>query len=226
MKRLMLVSTEPNFFEEKDNTINRRGILAFPAMSVEEAFDTHGRLPMDLMVMNGTNGGLAAGDLNQHLQDQKEGTSTPCIFIAPREAEGELRHVFQDHPSVFVVPYPISSKYLLELSNKLLGVANRKYVRVLVQIKIPKEKASQTHFGFSRNVSFTGMLLETEMAFEVGDTMILGFMLPQSGAARMIDAKCVVVRAQKPANGTVTHFGVHFLEMSPTDRDRVADFCR
>jgi len=127
---------------------------------------------------------------------------------------------------VFVVPYPISSKYLLELSNKLLGIANRKYVRVLVQIKIPKEKASQTHFGFSRNVSSSGMLLETEMAFQPGDTMILGFMLPQSGASKMIDAKCVVVRAQKPAAGTVTHYGVHFLDMSPSDRERVADFCR
>jgi hypothetical protein len=223
MKRVLMVSSEAAFFEKPGNAINRRGVQAFPVLDMKDGEAALEKLPVDLVIYNATN---RVGDM-EAVHDEISAVATsslPVLLIAGEKDEAAVRDRFADLASLFVATYPNSSRYLLDLSNRLLSVANRKYVRVLVQAR--KVRAAtpgappQTHFGFSRNISETGMLLESEAHFEVGEIIILGFMLPGTGG--MIEVRAEVVRSQE--GGGVTYFGMRFTDLGVGDRQAVAKY--
>ena len=218
MKRVLLVSEEPNFFEEADHIINRRGVEAYPALDLSDGGEILVRIPMDLLILDCTHGEYDGEQLFDDLTELNARIQLPSILVVPQAQEEAMRNHFSSIASVFIVPFPISSKYLFDLSNRLLSVANRKYVRVLVQVRVTgasPEQGQQTHFAFSRNVSETGMLLETEAPFGVGQTVGVSFMLPGSGGGGAIEARADVVRVQEDAATSVRYYGLRFSEIAP-----------
>lgn len=224
MKRVLLVSNDPNFFESRDYTFNRRGIEAFPALDIVEAAETLMRVPMDLAIVDARE--ADAVQLHEDMKAIIDTVPLPMILIVPGKDEDVLRSAFADLASVFLVPFPVSTKYLLDLSNRLLAISNRKYVRVLVQMRVPGEK-STTVFAFSRNISETGMLVETEASLRLGDLVGLNFMLPGVGGGAPIDARGEIVRLQSPEGSTTVHlYGVRFSDIGAGDRDVIATYTR
>ncbi len=229
MKRVLLVSEEPNFFEEADHLINRRGVEAYPALDLGDAGEILIRIPMDLLILDATRGGYEPDQLFDDLSELNARVQMPSILVVPQPNEEALRAHFSSLASVFIVPFPISSKYLFDLSTRLLSVANRKYVRVLVQVKVTgsgAEAAGQTHFAFSRNVSETGMLLETEAPFAVGQTVGLNFMLPGVAGGGAIEARAEVVRVQEDPAATVRYYGLRFSDIAPGQQSVIAEYAR
>jgi hypothetical protein len=227
MKRVLLVSEDPNFFEEADHIINRRGVEAYPALDLSDGGEILVRIPMDLLILDITRGDYEPNQLFDDLSELNARVQLPSILVVPQAKEEALRAHFSSLASVFIVPFPISSKYLFDLSSRLLSVANRKYVRVLVQVKVTgAESAGQTHFAFSRNVSETGMLLETEAPFAVGQTVGLNFMLPGVAGGGAIDARAEVVRVQEDPAATVRYYGLRFSDIAPGQQTVIAEYAR
>jgi len=224
MKRLLLISSDPNFFESRDYTFNRRGVDAFPALDIVEGAEILMRVPMDLTLVDARE--ADAVQLHEDVKAIIDTVPMPVILIVPGKDEDVLRSAFADLASVFLVPFPVSTKYLLELSNRLISIPNRKYVRVLVQMRIPGEKSS-TIFSFSRNISETGILIETEASLRLGDLVGLNFMLPGVGGGTPIDARGEIVRMQDPeAASSVRLYGVRFTDIGVSERDVIAAYTR
>jgi response regulator RpfG family c-di-GMP phosphodiesterase len=229
MKRVLLVSTEPNFYEEAEHLVNRRGVEAYPVMDLSEAGEVLVRVPMDLMILDVTRGGYESAQLFSDLSGLNAQTQLPCILVVPVAQEESMRDQFSSLASVFIVPFPISSKYLFDLSNRLLSVANRKYVRVLVQVRVSGdggEQAQQTHFAFSRNVSETGLLLESEAAFTIGQFVGINFMLPGVAGGGAIDARAEVVRVQEDEGTSVRYYGLRFEDIADGQQAVIAEYAR
>lgn len=229
MKRVLLVSEVPNFFEEADHIINRRGVEAYPALDLSYGGEILVRIPMDLLILDCTNGAYDADQLFDDLSELNARIQLPSILVVPVAQEESMRNHFSSIASVFIVPFPISSKYLFDLSNRLLSVANRKYVRVLVQVRVTgsePEAGQQTHFAFSRNVSETGMLLETEAPFGVGQTVGVSFMLPGGAGGGAIEARAEVVRVQEDPATTARYYGLRFSDIAPGQKSVIAEYAR
>lgn len=223
MKRIMLISKEPDFFEQKEHAIDKRDVELFPAMSFDEAQKLIEHLSFQLIIINHCNDSVVSSGSVPLIKKIVKESQIPVILIVKEIHSGVTKSVFEDVPALFIVTYPISFNYLLELNKKLLNQPMRKYVRILIQIKrILGEGQTKTVFGFSRNMSDTGMLLETETDFKIGDTMFFSFMIP--GSSRMIEIKAQVVRTQKNKGSTAKFYGVHFIDISPTDKEIVLRF--
>jgi len=224
MKRVLLVASDPNFFEGRDQAFNRRGVQAFPALDIVEGAEILVRVPMDLVIVDARK--LDVVQLHDDVKAVTDTVQVPFILVVPAESEDPLRVAFSDLASVFLVAYPVSTKYLLELSNRLVSIANRKYVRVLVQMRVPGEK-STTVFAFSRNISESGMLIETEAQLRQGDLVGMNFMLPGVGGGTPIEARGEIVRTQDgETSTTVRLYGLHFTDIGAADREVIASYTR
>ena len=224
MKRILLVSPDPNFFESRDQSFNRRGVQAFPSLDIVEGAEILMRVPMDLVIVDARQ--ADAVQLHEDVKAIVDAVQVPVILVVQSAVEDALRTAFADLASVFLVAFPVSTKYLLELSNRLVAVTNRKYVRVLVQMRVPGEKAT-TVFAFSRNISDSGMLIETEAQLRLGDVVGMNFMLPGVGGGTPIEARGEIVRVQDGESAsTVRLFGLRFTDIGVSDRDVIAAYTR
>ncbi len=224
MKRVLLISPDPNFFESRDQAFNRRGVQAFPALDIVEGAEILMRVPMDLVIADARD--VDAVQLHEDVKAITDTVQVPVVLVVPAATEDVLRSAFSDLTSVFLVAFPVSTKYLLELSNRLVSIPNRKYVRVLVQMRVPGEK-STTVFAFSRNISESGMLLETEAQLRLGDLVGMNFMLPGVGGGTPIDARGEIVRLQEGESAsTVRLYGLRFTDIGASDREVIAAYTR
>lgn len=75
--------------------------------------------------------------------------------------------------------------------------------------------------GMAGNLSGTGMLLLTDKPVHAGSLLRLEFILPKSSHTIRVQAK--VLRVSRNTEGTYGA-GVHFMDPSPDDQQRIIDF--
>jgi CheY-like chemotaxis protein len=103
----------------------------------------------------------------------------------------------------------------------LLSVPTRKELRVLVQLRVEDSREGFFFLGHTRNLSVSGLLLETDHPLEVGRAMGLRFFLP--GRPQELTAVAEVVRERNAAFG-LRQFGLRFRKVSEADKIAIAEF--
>ncbi len=210
-KTVLIVSEDPKFFEDPDNAFEARGCDVFVAMSGKEAITFLTEHGAHLVLCNGPPPGADPSDITAVLGDCK-------LIVIAREADDV--EAWRAEQSFQVIKAPVEGKSLLKLTTKVLGMPDRKYISILVQVRVALPKAT-TIFGKSRDLSETGIMVETNQTLTVHDTVVVSFLIP--GADRMIQNEALVTReAVKPGGGR--RYGLKFLGLAEEDASIVADF--
>ena len=212
-KRVLLVSEDPAFFDAPENAFQTRGCDVFTAMGGDEAFDFLASHDVDLILSRGVPGNVSAPDLDEKRRD------IPVVLITPAGQKGGLS-VYSSLPGIHVLDEPVTGKALLKLSSQLLRTDDRKFLSILVQVRITKPKAT-TVFGKSRDLSVSGLLVETNQTLLMHDQVVVSFLIP--GAERMIQTQALVMReAPRPAGSR--RYGLQFLALSDEDTEIIRAF--
>ena len=103
----------------------------------------------------------------------------------------------------------------------LLTVPTRKELRVLVQLRVEESKEGFFFLGHTRNLSVSGMLLETDHPLERGTAMGLRFFLP--GRPNEMTAVAEVVRERKGQFG-LRQYGLRFRKLGEADKIAIAEY--
>lgn len=115
---------------------------------------------------------------------------------------------------------PIRNQELLAKVSELLGVPHRRSMRILVRLETHgKTGENLSFFGVSKDISQTGMFVETDKTLDVGAQTVLRFFLP---ALEEIVAKGKVMRTD--VRGTSRGYGIHFVEMTTHQQDLITRF--
>ncbi len=209
---ILLFSQQPAFFERRDTWFNRRGVDVFCAMDIDEVATIFSVRRVDLMLSQGVPGELSEGALRKVVPAQ-----VPIILLTEGGDDARALASYTKSETCNVLKAPFGDK-VMHLTARALAVPTRHYLRILVQIQVG-ESAGGT-FGFSNNISTTGMLLETKRKLAVGETVGLSFMLP--GAPQMTATHALVVR-EAPAEGNTFRFGVKFIDLPANDQEFLAN---
>lgn len=211
-KRVLLVSDEPAFFDAPENAFQTRGCDVFTAMDGSDALEflsTHGA---DLVLTKGAPDGFSASKVGKVLGDAQ------LVIVAPKSDHGGLS-AFKKIENVHIMDAPIGGKALLKLTASLLDISDRKFISILVQVRVTKPKTT-TIFGKSRDLSAGGLLVETNQQLILHDKVVVSFLIP--GAERMIQADAAVMR-EVPKSGS-RRYGLKFIGLQDEDEIIIGDF--
>ncbi len=201
-KRLLLVGDDPRFFEAPENSFQCRGCDVFTAGDGAEALAFQEKHGADLTIFHGLPKACEADDWAGYLE---EGRNVILVL-----AEGESDNRWTSLEGVHTLDSPITSRALLRVTSNLLGVPNRKFISILVQVRVSQPKPT-TVFGKTQDISESGMLVETSQTLLLHDTVGVSFLIP--GAGQMVQAQAVVMREVVRAGGA-RRYGLHFLPLS------------
>jgi len=210
-KVVLLLSEDPKFFELPDNTFQSRGCDVFTAMDASGAVSFMESNPTALVILHGVPESVEPSRFGAAL-----GKGSAILVLR----EGDTDAGWSDLDRVQVIPSGASAKALLRASVNVLGVDERKYVSILVQVRVTRPKQT-TIFGKSRDLSETGILVETNQALLIHDIVTVSFLIP--GAERMIQASAIVMREVQRKDGA-RRYGLQFQSLSEEDATIVHQF--
>ncbi len=114
---------------------------------------------------------------------------------------------------------PATQSMFPRKATRLLNVSGRTNYRVIVKVSKSGNNNAQI-FCTSRDLSSSGMLLETDGLLHVGDNITCSFFLPKS--IRII-TKGEIVRIDKKEDG-FKNYGVKFIDIDPSIESQIAYF--
>ncbi len=194
-----------------ENLFQSRGCDVFTALDGAEAIAFLGQYPVDLTICRGEPAGSSVDALHAAM------SSTAKLVLIPNGSDFSKykklarTHLLESNPE---------GKALLRLSARLLDVPDRKYISILVQVRIAKPKPT-TVFGKSRDLSDGGISVETSQQLSLYEPVVVSFLLP--GADRMVQTDALVVRETIRPDGK-RHYGMRFLSLTEEDRGIIAEF--
>lgn len=208
------------YFVGKEGPLQRSGLRIEVSSSNVETLALHQTLHADLIVADVIDPVLPGETLCLRVR-ANETLRQVAILLLCGDTEHELRRAGKCRANK-ILTLPVDPGLLLENILQLLSIAERKSYRVLVQVSMEGKRHQETFYGVSRNISVTGLLLETEKNLLLYEHLHCVFYLPN---ARQVNTKGDIARATTLPDGT-HHYGVKFVELDPETRKTIEEFVR
>ena len=216
MKKLLIVIK--NFMAAEINILNRSDFLLFTAASGDEALAIHRAERVDLIIteldMPGINGDLLCSMIRRD-----EELKHVAIIIVCTSAGPDIARVCRCKANSYITK-PIQPEELREKVTQLVAVSQRKSYRVLLKASVKGRSANGSFFCSSRDISATGILLETDRKFAKGDVISCDFFLP--GSSRIF-ANVEIMRVTGN-HGETFLYGAKYVGLSPEHKSAIKEF--
>ena len=111
---------------------------------------------------------------------------------------------------------------MLETFRRQIDVPRRRHASTLARVRVPGT-AEPAHLGSAVNVSRTGLLIEVQQEYGIGDRLDVEFFIGDD--PEPISASAVVRRSAFDAERLRRNYGISFTRMSERDTERLARFC-
>lgn len=218
MKKILLInpcSNDPvceNYFRKRDE------VQIFTAASAEEGLRIHREEKVNLIITD-INLPDMPGDMFCLSLRQDRPLRKVSVIVVSGDMPGEIVRATSCGANGFLLK-PINPEQLDSCVERLLVVPTRQDCRVLVRAQVYGERGAITMFCKSRNISVSGLLLESEGFLSIGDRISCMLFLPDG---RQITAVGEVVRTARKSQ--VTHqYGIRFISLYPQVRTDIESF--
>jgi len=134
----------------------------------------------------------------------------------------------EEFPESFLVGindviYPSTpSQVMIETFRRQIDVPRRRHASTLARVRVPGA-SEPAHLGSAVNVSRTGLLIEVQQEYGIGDRIDVEFFVGDD--PEPISSSAVVRRSAFDAERLRRNYGISFTRMSQRDTERLARFC-
>jgi CheY-like chemotaxis protein len=219
MKKILIADNLVRFIIEKGKNIFSRGdIKIFTATSGEEILNLHRNERMNLIIFSLQMQGISGEELCSIIRNDRE-LRYVSILITCSNNTADIERASKCKANTYITK-PIQIEKLIEKVTQLLNIPLRKDYRVLITVTIKGSNKNDFFLCSSRDISSSGMLIETERSLEKGDIISCSFFLPGS---EQIITTAEVVRALKKSDSP-PQYGLKFLNLNPGYRAAIEEF--
>lgn len=218
MKKILLVADLRAIVEQQKTILNRADFRIFTATSGKEALDIHNVEGMDLIVADLDTPGISGDTLCSMIRKDDQNKEVSFILLC-NSSPSELSRVKRCNANTHLIK-PIRPVQFLEKVSLLLDIPERQSYRVLLKVKIKGKATDNAFFCSSRNISVSGLLIETDKLLLKGDIISCSFFLPGSECI-VTDAE--VMRNIRNEDGSM-QYGVRYLNIDPRYRAAIEKF--
>ncbi len=217
MKKILLVDDVAAFIEKEKSILSRADFKIFTATSGRDALALHKANAMDLIITDLDMPDMGGDRLCTAVRADPALKKVSIIVVGDGSKE-EMARVKRCGANSFLAK-PIRPVQLLEEVSRLLDVPERKSYRVILKVTINGKDRRESFFCSSRNISATGMLIETDKSLEKGDRISCSFFLPNSDR---ITCDGEVVRVVQ--EGDARHYGIRYVDIRPECKSAIEGF--
>lgn len=211
-----MVSSSKSFLARNKNLLTREDFQLNTAQSGAEAFQLHREHHFDLIMSDLHLHDMGGDTLCSSLRSGEMAQKVAILLICYDKPDEHAR-VAQSGADAKIIR-PVQPEQIIDTVGSLLDMQLGRTKRVMFTVKVISKKGEVEFYCLSRDISITGILLETEYHLDIGDRIICQFTLP---GASQIETEGDVVRSGKAEEGTCL-YGVQFVGL-PLSSRRVID---
>lgn len=205
MKKNIIARSIMHSLGGTDSIFNRGTITAYPARTSEEILNIHGVRQADLIITEDSLPLMGSARLCATIRTDKLLKNVSIIIVCDRAETSSAQ--WREAGANEVLARPLDPIQLFSKISELIVIPQRKDLRVSLRASITSRGKNGFFYAESRNVSISGMLLETDHLLEKGDRLSCTFNI----AHCEIVADCTVTRVVTAASGK-QQYGVKFLQ--------------
>jgi CheY-like chemotaxis protein len=218
MKKLLIVDDLKTCIDTEKNILSRACFEIFTATSAEEALAIHKAERVDLIITDLDMSGISGDTLCSMIRKDEE-LKHVSIIIVCINAASNIERVSKCKANSFITK-PINPEQLFDKVTQLLNIPKRKSCRVLLKVSVNGKSEDGSFFCSSKDISSTGILLQTDRKFAKGDIISCAFFLPDSMRV-FVDAE--IMRAGKNHDNTFL-YGAKYVDLSEEYRSAIEAF--
>jgi CheY-like chemotaxis protein len=218
MKKILLVNPASDSLARDKNILAREELRIFTAATAEEGLRIHREETVNLILTELDLPDMG-GDALCSCVRQEEALKKVSIVVVCRDTAEETARAKSCGANARLLK-PVKPEQLQECVGKFLDVPTRQDCRVLVRAQVYDERGATVLFGTSRNISVSGLLIESDDLLAVGDRISCMFFLPN---ASQITAVGEVVRTARLSR-IMNQYGIKFISLKPQFQREIENF--
>ena len=220
-KKLLFVAPEEDCRYLYDRLLERNGVAATRVDTGKECLEAAAQEVFDLILMRIPLADLSVSALTLGLTQRfSQNADTPLLLLAEgRQHEAALGY---SSPRIQVVNVNNPSTNLERLISAALGIAMRTATRLDVEVEVEAGESINRRRYRTRDISTSGMLLETSHILPVGTEFVFNFTLPERFTP--IHGRGQVVRHATEHEPLSSGMGVKFIDFPEGAEDAIQAF--
>ena len=218
MKKILLVSSSKVFLNRNTTLLGRRGLRLFNAKRGDEALKLHEELHFDLLIVDFKLEDMGGVDLCSLIRKREKPQQTVTI-LACQNIQNHLE-LAEACGACATVVKPIDPVELLKKVGSFLDVQLGRRHRVELKVKVLCRDHKLEFFCLSRDISTSGILIQTEQHLELESRLTCQFTLPTS---YHVEAEGKVIRSTKAMDGLL-HFGISFVAIPKPSQQEIFNY--
>jgi two-component system chemotaxis response regulator CheY len=217
MKKILIVDKLDAIIEKRKSMLSRSEFTILSATSGEEALRIHREEKVDLILTELDMPVMSGDALCSRMRSDPELKKVSVIIICSK-GEADIRRCQACGANAYVTK-PVDPQKLFHNVGELLDVPARLSMRLLIKISVKGKFRGGSFFATSKNISATGILIETDKALEKGDLITCGYFL----GADQVESDGQVVRVVRKPQG-LNDYGVKFTGMDPSLKAKIEQY--
>lgn len=222
MKKLLITENIRTIIEKGESLLARKDIKIFTALSGEELMEIHLIEDVDLIIAGigfKTGGGEEVCPYLKGIRNDDRYKKVSILTICEND-KSAIERSYDCGANTFVTK-PVDISALILKIIKLINIAERIHLRIIVNVLVEARFNGNSFFANSENISVTGMLFETDEVVKNGTGVTCKFHLGKD----LITASGNIVRVEKRDSGKY-FYGIEFIELDAATKSRIENFIR
>ena len=220
-KVTVLIADDLKFFLEVEKTyLLRGGFNVLAADSGEKAIQLAVQHHPGLILLDLEMPKMDGAEACARMRQEAALVGTPIIIMSATGSPDVREKCLKAGCTVFVIK-PEKPEELLSVVARVLTVKQRGAERITVVFNVTGSAGEKEVVGQAKNLSATGLMLETTTQLQVGARLKLQFFLPKTKASLKVEGE--VARISRGDGGT-QEIGVRFVNLSQSDQEQLQEY--
>jgi DNA-binding response OmpR family regulator len=220
MKKVLIAHELHALLEQDRSFLNRTDVQVFVAATNDEVLNIHRAETVDLIITKLDLPGMASEELYELIREDAALRAVSTILCCPNTPEA-IKQSSQCRVNAILLE-PLHPVLLIAKAEQLLDIAAREMIRVLLGVVIDGRFRDEAFYCRTKNISATGMMIETRKRLVEGARLTCQFYLPD---ATKIQVSGKIIRILQQASEHAEHqYGLMFTDIAPEIKKRLADF--
>lgn len=197
-----------SFAQEQESLLDRNNVTLYTATTAEDVLAIHRAEHLDLIITD-LDAPVMGGDELCRIIRADEGMRKVYIILICSGRTAALQKCDECGANTFITR-PLDMRDIAERVSRLLQIPERSDLRVLVKITVHGNFRSVPFFCTSRDISISGVLIDTDKTLARGDEISCSFYLPNT---ERISVEGEVVRVAR-GHTSAYNYGFRFTDMT------------
>jgi DNA-binding response OmpR family regulator len=220
MKKVLIAQELHVLLEQDRSFLERTDMRVFVAATNDEVLNIHRAETVDLIITNLDQPGMASEKLYGLIREDAALRTVSTILCCANTPEA-IKKSSQCRVNAILLE-PLHPVLLIAKAQQLLDIAAREMIRVLLGVIVDGRFGDEAFYCRTKNISATGMMIETRKRLVEGARLTCQFYLPD---ATKIQALGKIARIIQQTSGNADHqYGLMFTEIAPEIKKRLADY--